>query len=247
MIHNSIIVFTDGSSRGNPGPGGFGAIIIAPKNNEVGSENYEIREVGGREEHTTNNRMELQAAISALSIIPNSEFIIRVYTDSAYLLNGITRWIHGWQKNGWKTKEKKDVENRDLWESLVEKSRDREIHWEYVGGHVGVAGNVRCDVIAQTYADTTEVDAEKKLKLYNGPLSDYPIKNILDISHDAGKVKEKNTKRARSSAKAYSYVSLVGGVVKTHNTWAECEARVKGTSAKYKKVLSADEEQKLNA
>jgi len=232
-------IFTDGSSRGNPGPGGFGAIIIAPKNDEVGSMKYEVREIGGREAHTTNNRMELQAAISALSSIPNSLFPILLYTDSSYLINGITKWVFGWQKNNWKTTLKKDVENKDMWEGLIDISRNKNIQWSYVGGHVGVAGNTRCDEIATGFADGANV------ALYTGPLADYPIKNILDVSHDPTLAKEKSGSRAHSNAKAYSYVSLVDGKILTHKTWAECEARVKGKKARFKKVLSGDEERTL--
>lgn len=238
---HSVVIFTDGSSRGNPGPGGFGAIIIAPRNVEVGSKNYEVKEVGGRENHTTNNRMELQAALSALSMIQNSEFRIRIYTDSTYLTQGITKWVFGWQKNNWMTSQKKPVENRDLWEMLWLAVKGQAIDWNYVGGHIGIAGNMRCDEIATTFADG------EAPKLYSGPLGLYGISNILDIRHDDGLVKEKSAGRARSNAKAYSYVSLVDGVIQIHETWGECESRVKGKKAKYKKVFSAGEEQALIA
>lgn len=237
---HEVTIFTDGSSRGNPGPGGFGAIVIAPK---IQNSKFMIQELGGREERTTNNRMELRAAIEALSFLHKSKIIhpksVLICTDSSYLVNGITRWVHGWQENGWKTKEKKDVENRDLWEKLVEASRNKEIQWKQVGGHIGVAGNTRCDEIATSFAD------KKPTKLYSDVLENYSIKNVLDITHDVEAAKERSTSRARSSAKAYSYVSLVGGVIHTHKTWAECEQRVKGKSAKYKKALSAEEERTL--
>ncbi|MDO8620458.1 MAG: ribonuclease HI [bacterium] len=239
MSTELITIFTDGSSRGNPGPGGFGAIIIAPKNDELGIGNIEVREIGGREAHTTNNRMELLAAIKALQQIQDSRFKIQVFSDSSYVINGITKWVFGWQKNGWKTIAKKEVENKDLWEKLIEVSKNKDIQWNYVGGHVGVAGNTRCDEIATGFADGANV------ALYAGPRADYPIKNILDVSHDATLAKEKSTGRAHSNAKAYSYVSLVDGKIETHKTWAECEARVKGKKARFKKVLSADEERKL--
>ncbi len=247
MIPASITIFTDGSSRGNPGPGGYAAVLILPsqneKNKEVGIKNYEVKEIGGREAHTTNNRMELMAPISALSYLSTFNFTLPtvVYTDSNYLINGITKWVFGWQKNNWKTVQKKDVENRDLWERLVEVSRGKKIEWKYVGGHVGVAGNTRCDEIATGFADNLPP------QLYAGPLENYFVKNILDISHDATLAKEKNGSRAHSNAKAYSYVSLVDGKIETHKIWAECEARVKGKKARFKKVLSADEESKLIA
>lgn len=241
MSLESITIFTDGSSRGNPGPGGFGAIVIAPKNDEVGSKNYEVKEMGGRENHTTNNRMELQAAISALSYLKTFNFQLSttLYTDSAYLVNGITKWVYSWERRNWVTMDKKPVLNKDLWEQLMELVKLRKVEWKTVGGHVGVAGNVRCDEIATAFADNLPP------KLYAGPLSGYGIKNILDIKHDEGSAKEKSASRAHSNAKAYSYVSLVGGVVQTHKTWAECEARVKGKPAKFKKALSANDEQAL--
>ncbi|HBV01662.1 MAG TPA: ribonuclease HI [Candidatus Taylorbacteria bacterium] len=243
---SSITIFTDGASRGNPGPGGFGAVLIFPspneKNNEVGIMNYEVKELGGREEYTTNNRMELRAAIEALRFVSSlNAKRLTLYADSSYLINGITKWIFGWQKNGWKTKAKKDVENRDLWDELTNITRGKDIQWKYVGGHVGVAGNVRCDEIATSFADG------KPLTLYFGVLENYGIRNILDMAVNSKLAEKKQSGRTRSNVKAYSYVSLVNGRVATHKTWAECEQRVKGKNARYKKALSADEEQKLIA
>lgn len=252
MIPDSITIFTDGSSRGNPGPGGFGAVIILPSQNNENQEsrikNYEVKEIGGKEEWTTNNRMELQAAISALSFVSNvkGQLSIVIYSDSSYLINGITKWVFGWQKNHWMTATKKPVENRDLWEKLIEVARGKQIEWRQVGGHVGVAGNERCDDIAQTYAELTPTDAEKKLKLYNGPLENYPIKDILNLYDISYKKQEaKNAFRAHQKAKAYSYVSQVDGKTMTHKTWAECEARVKGQPAKYKKAVSPENEKEI--
>lgn len=240
---NEIVIFTDGASRGNPGPGGFGAVIILPEQNEaIHDTRYTIQELGGREERTTNNRMELQAAISALSSIPHSQFPIRVYTDSAYLLNGITRWIHSWQKSGWKTKAKQDVENKDLWEALAEAVRGEQIEWKQVEGHTGVAGNHRADEIATAYADG------KSPPLYADVLENYSIKNIRDVSWGLTSHRERGrtSKRQRTRATAHSYVSMVDGKIETHKTWAECEKRVKGKhGAKHKKVFSAEEEHKL--
>jgi ribonuclease HI len=280
MLHNSILIFTDGSSRGNPGPGGFGAIVIAPKNYEspavekseflttgqAGIMNYEVREIGGREEHTTNNRMELRASIEALRLLQSqifnfptgaatasigeqfSIFNITVYSDSSYLINGITKWVFGWQKNGWVTGEKKPVENRDLWEKLFSLSKGLKISWQKVGGHIGVVGNERCDIIAQTYAEFTQTDAERKLQLYNGPLKDYPIKNIFDISSSVPSEDRKKDSHSRAKQKAFSYVSRVDGKIQTHKTWAECERRVKGRSgALFKKSISAKDEGEIIA
>ena len=150
---NKFIIYTDGSSKGNPGPGGWGVIIFYRDN---------VKEMGGREEMTTNNRMEIKAAIEALKNIPqNSE--IEIHTDSEYLMKGITIWINNWQKNNWKTRNKKAVLNRDLWEKLLAETEKRKIEWKKVLGHSGHKFNERCDDIATGFADG------KNVKLYNRP------------------------------------------------------------------------------
>ena len=244
-------IFTDGSSRGNPGPGGWAAIIISKikdqksklesQDSGISSEMH-VAEIGGRETHTTNNRMEMVAAIEALKKLcqvcedPTNQ-MITVNTDSSYLINGITKWVHGWQKNNWITSQKKDVENKDLWMRLIVESIGKKISWNYVGGHVGIAGNERCDVIATSFADNTPTE------LYSGSLSSYRIKNILDVSHNADTAVAKKSSSTRSKAKAYSYISAIKGDVKIHKTWAECEARVKGVKgARFKKALDMIEE-----
>lgn len=172
MDSRSITIFTDGSSRGNPGPGGWGAIIIA---------DGKVVELGGRETQTTNNRMELTAAIEAfrglIRFNLESEKRLNLYSDSSYLINGITKWIFGWQKKGWKTADKKPVLNRDLWEQLLEAARGKDIEWKQVGGHAGVAGNERCDEIATSFAD------HHAPSLYSGILEHYRIKHILNVAH----------------------------------------------------------------
>lgn len=150
-----ITIYTDGSSRGNPGPGGYAAIIL---------DDESVREIGGREEHTTNNRMELTAAISALEDL--SEEAV-VYTDSEYVMKGITEWIHNWQKKGWRTANKKPVLNQDLWQKLLEVTEGKKIEWKYVAGHAGVDLNERADQIATEFADGL------KPVLYDGPKDKY--------------------------------------------------------------------------
>ena len=232
---NSITIFTDGSSRGNPGPGGWGAVVVTDE---------KVIELGGGEKNTTNNRMELSAVINGLKkagqILGEKEMPVQVYTDSSYVINGITKWIQSWKRNGWLTKTKDDVQNKDLWMELDEALNtvgSGNVSWKYVGGHVGIAGNERCDVIATSFADGEHAG------LYDGPLSGYAIKNILDVSHDETKVKVKKSSSSRSKAPAYSYISAIQGVIKIHHTWAECEKRVKGVKgARYKKALNAAEE-----
>lgn len=226
-----VTIFTDGASKGNPGPGGWGAIVA--------DENM-VTELGGREEHTTNNRMELTGALEALTHVSHKDADILLYTDSRYVINGITKWVKGWERNGWVTKEKKDVLNKDLWEALVEavRARSGNISWEYVGGHVGIAGNERVDEIASNFAE------KKSVTLYSGPANAYTV-SVHDISLDDSKQKAKSSSSARSKAKAYSYVSKVDGVVVVHKTWAECEQRVKGKTARFKKATSAAEETEI--
>lgn len=242
---STTIIFTDGSSRGNPGPGGWGAVVVDGKS---------VMELGGGESNTTNNRMELTAVIGGLRNIserfrklPNGSESIQIFTDSSYVVSGITKWIKNWKRNGWKTKTKEDVLNKDLWMELDVLISDTgsiggKLHWKYVGGHVGIVGNERCDHIATAFADG------RKIKLYDGPLGGYDLPNILDISHDEDSLARKKSSSAHSRAKAYSYVSLVDGVIEVHHSWPECEKRVKGArGARYKKATSADEEARIIA
>ena len=157
------IIFTDGASRGNPGPGGWGAVIVSDET---------VIELGGREGMTTNNRMELTAVIEGVQITSHADSII-LYSDSQYVIKGITEWIHGWIKKGWRNSQKKAVLNRDLWEELLKACQDKEIVWEYVKGHDDNAGNIRCDEIATRFADG------EKMTLYKGSREKYPFVDIL--------------------------------------------------------------------
>jgi len=163
-----ITIYTDGSSRGNPGPGGYAAVISYKK--VVNSEEKDwVTEIGGREDHTTNNRMELTAVIRALEFsISNFQFSkITIHTDSKYVMQGITEWIHNWVAKGWRTAGKKPVLNQDLWQELLDVSSNLDIRWEYVAGHTGDHGNERADTIATSFADSMDPD------LYDGPKSEY--------------------------------------------------------------------------
>lgn len=232
-MKNEILIWSDGSSRGNPGPGGWGVVIVSPEK--------EVVELGGGEKHTTNNRMELMGAISALSYISkNYENLnaIEIHTDSSYVINGITKWVHSWRRNNWLTSQKEDVVNRDLWEKLFSLTAGKKIEWKYVAGHSGTPGNERCDEIATTFADGNNPS------LYRGPLSDYSVP-LFDLSNVSSVGKNK-TNKSRSKAKAYSYLSMIDGMIMKHNSWKDCEKRVKGKSgAKFKKVLSAKAEAEI--
>ncbi len=135
----SVAVYTDGACSGNPGPGGWGAILTFGDHE---------RELMGGEAHTTNNRMELMAAISALEALKFS-CAVDMHTDSEYLRSGITKWINGWKRNGWRTADKKPVKNIDLWQRLDEALQHHEVRWHWVKGHAGHAMNERADQLAR--------------------------------------------------------------------------------------------------
>ena len=134
-----VVIHTDGGSRGNPGPGGWGAIL---------EWNGHCRELKGGEAHTTNNRMELLAAIVALETLKRP-CVVQLHTDSQYLRQGITSWIHSWKKNGWRTADKKPVKNDDLWRHLDEAAQRHAIDWRWVKGHAGDEMNERADALAR--------------------------------------------------------------------------------------------------
>ena len=139
-----LFAFTDGACSGNPGPGGWGVLLQAREGENVVKE----RELSGGEAETTNNRMELLAAIGALESLTRPT-AITVVTDSAYVKNGVTSWIHGWKKNGWKTASKKPVKNEELWKRLDEAQARHRVAWEWVKGHAGHPENERADALAR--------------------------------------------------------------------------------------------------
>ena len=137
---DKVDIYTDGSCLGNPGPGGW-AFIIKYRNGN-------IKEFSGSEKYTTNNKMELTAAIKAIKYF-QKKIIINIYTDSKYLKDGITIWIKKWKLNGWKTSNKKNVKNSDLWKLLEEKIQNHEIHWMWVKGHNENIFNEKADMLAK--------------------------------------------------------------------------------------------------
>jgi len=139
MGESAVDIFTDGACSGNPGPGGWGA-ILRYRDTE--------RELYGAETLTTNNRMELQAAIAALEALKRP-CTVRVHTDSAYLKDGITRWLANWKRNGWKTADRKPVKNADLWQQLEAAAARHTISWHWVKGHAGHPENERADELAR--------------------------------------------------------------------------------------------------
>ena len=139
-----LFAFTDGACSGNPGPGGWGALLQAREGEAVSRE----RELSGGERLTTNNRMELMAAIAALEALERPS-AITIVTDSAYVKGGLTGWIHGWKRNGWRTADKKPVKNEDLWRRLDAAAQRHTVTWEWVKGHAGHPENERADELAR--------------------------------------------------------------------------------------------------
>jgi ribonuclease HI len=139
MFVSTVAIWTDGACSGNPGPGGWGVILVAGEHR---------KELFGGEPDTTNNRMELMAAISALEAL-KKPCEITLHIDSQYVRQGITQWIHGWKKNGWKTADKKPVKNAELWQRLEEATKRHRIDWQWVKGHAGDPMNERADELAR--------------------------------------------------------------------------------------------------
>ncbi len=142
-------IFTDGACKGNPGPGGWGAVIRSGSHE---------KELSGGEADTTNNRMEMMAALEALKALKRPCHVI-LTTDSVYVRDGITKWVHGWQRNGWKTADKKPVKNSDLWQALLAAAAPHEVEWHWVKGHNGHPENERADVLASTAAEKMRAGA----------------------------------------------------------------------------------------
>ena len=141
----SIKVYTDGACKGNPGPGGWGVYIQS---------NVDEKELYGGSPETTNNQMEMQAALEALKHLKDEDEVIELYTDSNYLRQGITEWIHKWKKNNWKTAAKKPVANRDLWIEISDLNEKMTVEWNWVKGHAGDPGNERADELANMGAES---------------------------------------------------------------------------------------------
>ncbi len=219
------ILFTDGACSGNPGPGGYGA--IAALSNKL------VKELGGASPSTTNNQMELLAVIEGLEWLHlKGAKTVSIWTDSSYVIQGITAWVFSWRNKDWTTVSGSPVLNREFWERLlaiVEKYPNGALSWNYVPGHSGIPGNERCDEIAVQFAKGHHPF------LFEGPLEEYSVS--LEVPDEAP---TKQTKSKKSSKKkAQSYLSMIGGIVTRHSDWASCERRVKGQpGAKFKKSTS---------
>ena len=230
-MKKELIIYTDGASRGNPGPGGWAAIILV---------DGQAMEIAGGVKNATNNQMELTAVLKVLSDKGTLSYDgpVIVHSDSAYVVNGLTSWVYGWEKNNWITSTKTPVENKEIWQALLELARKygKRLMLQKVSGHSGELYNERCDELAVAAA------LGKTPTLFSGTLEAYKtFLEELGVS-----AKKPVAKSKKSSGPAYSYVSLVNGKVHVDKTWAACEKRVKGTrGAKFKKVSSKEEETSL--
>lgn len=241
MLKDQIIIYSDGACSGNPGPGGWGSIVIFGHHGQV-------QELGGDEAASTNNRMEITGSLAALALCLDSKELrsakkIIMLTDSVYVIRGITEWIFGWRKRGWRTAGNEPVSNQDLWEDLdgvvrqiKTVNKNIEIQWSFVKGHAGIAGNERCDQIAVAFSKKDYID------LYKGPATSYHF-DVFALP-ELKPLPDMKKKEAGPKKPAW-YLSLVNGVLTKHNTWVECEAKVKGRPAKFKKVSSDEEEQQI--
>lgn len=221
-------IFTDGACSGNPGPGGWAAIISVPEGRVV--------ELGGHAALTTNNRMELAAVIAGLQAVKDRPDVVLIHTDSTYVIEGITKWIRGWKRRGWKTAAGEPVKNEDLWRALSTDVAARGrggVVWRWVRGHCGHDANERCDDIAVAFAKC------EPIALYEGPLLNYPFGSLLASQEALLPARSKERKAA--DPRPASYLSYLDGKLERHETWAQCESRVKGRPAKFKKVRSEDE------
>jgi ribonuclease HI len=226
-----IAIFTDGACSGNPGPGGWGCVLVTADGL--------VQELGGGAPDTTNNRMEMQGVLAGLRAVSGLPGTAIVHSDSTYVLSGITSWILGWKRRGWTTAAGEPVKNEDLWRELdaaVAARGPRGVEWRWVRGHDGHDANERCDEIAVSFS------RHRPIELYSGPLLSYPHGSLAPSEAAPLPEKKKPSGKSAGPSGPATYLSILDGKVERHGSWKECEARVKGRPAKFKKVRSADEE-----
>ncbi len=234
---NQIWIYTDGACSGNPGPGGWASIIININNNK---ELTHIVELGGKEDATTNNRMEMTALGKALAYLEQTPAQLRVFTDSSYVIQGLKSWCAKWSQNGWKKADGNEVENIKYWQRLyalyiARVDSGQKVELIQVEGHAGVPGNERCDEIAVDFSKGLEPD------LFDGTYEEYVDLLGIDLLKEP-----KHAQPGQNKNKNPIYLSLVNGKLERHKTWAECEARVKNQkAAKFKKCHSDEEEKQI--
>lgn len=240
MNAKNILIYTDGACSGNPGPGGYGSIVIIDSKSVI--------ELGEFTAQTTNNRMELQAVIVALNLtLEKYDAVVnlQIFTDSVYVIRGATQWLFGWKKRGWQTAEGKDVTNQDLWQKmdqLLQKISVKykiKIKWSFIRGHKGIPGNERCDEIGVALSKRNSID------LYSGDAKSYYF-DVSVLPDEEALPEMKSAGSATSEKKETWYLSLINNQVAKYSTWRDCEAAVKGRpGVKFKKVSSESEENEL--
>lgn len=234
-----IRVFSDGACSGNPGPGGWGTLLGVVRDGRLDGD---VAELGGGEPATTNNRMEMKAALEGLryaNAMRGDFSRTLMLTDSKFVIDGASKWMHGWKRNGWLKADKQPVLNQDLWRELDEAIRQspRPLVWHYVPGHAGVPGNERVDEIAVAYSK------KESVSLYAGAASAYDMpERLLSLPASGDAPAKKKSSKSSGGGKTLYYLSYLDGRAEKHATWPECEARVKGKSgARFKKVTTEAE------
>jgi ribonuclease HI len=224
--------YADGSCLGNPGPGGWGV--------HVQFDDGRIVDLGGGEQRTTNNRMELRAAIEAARATRECE-AVTIIVDSEYVKRGITGWVTGWKKKGWLTQTGAAVSNRELWEEL-DALADKRITWQWTRAHVGTLGNERVDSIARWFAEGMGRARQTAPPLRTNPRP--AAARLPAPSENTRPAVQRST--ARSAVPGTRYLSLIDGVAMRHRTWDECKERVNGLArARFRKAVSDAEERKI--
>lgn len=219
------VAYTDGSCLRNPGPGGWGVRVLYPHGM--------VHEFGSAEADTTNNRMELQAAIAALEVLQGCKQAT-IVTDSRYVLDGITKWLRHWRQRGWVTTAGTPVKNGKLWQRLAQ-LHHAGIHWQHVRGHSGDPHNERVDAIARAFASGSPPH------LFHGNLGS-PDDPVVAQALSRPATANGSARRPGKPRHAPRYVSIVRGMVAVDDTWPMCAARIHGVSgARYKKIYSAQE------
>jgi ribonuclease HI len=219
-----LIAYTDGAARDNPGSGGWGVVLSVTHTSDDSREG-DVIERGGRLPETTNNRAELTAVIETLKWAQDNGIqTVVVYTDSQYLIRGITSWRHNWQTNGWETRNGDSVKNKKLWQDLIKTQDNLDVTYEHVEGHAGIPANERADDIATAFADKDETD------LYAGPAEEYE----LSLAPESQKLDNSPV-----------YLSLINDEVMQHDSWESCKQRVNGVRAEYRKVETIPERDKV--
>ena len=224
------VAYTDGACLGNPGPGGWGVRILYADGT--------VCELGGRAAATTNNRMELQGAIAALQVLHTSPQVA-IFTDSRYVIDGLTKWLPAWRRRGWVTSTNTPVKNRDLWMTL-ERLNHSGVRWQHVYGHRGDPNNERADHIARAYAAGTC----PALFCGQAGAPDDPVGGPTATVPPAPLVSETTAKSQGLTLAPgpVRYASIVQGIVAIDTNWAACAARVRGVSgARYRKVRTPEE------